>query len=335
VAATYTDADPAHSALVIAKPGGEILKTIDLQAYELKCNPDGQPQFDAAGNPPDALSNPFAVFAQDRRILVADAGANDVLAIDRRTGEISTFFAPPRVSPADVALCEGANANPDTNGCDPVPTGIAEHNGLLYISTLGAEVPGAGRVYVLDQHGTIVRVIDGLTAPTGVEVDRRGRVYVSDVVQGAPEGEGPPPAGFDASTVGVVTRIDRDGTKTEADVTMPTGLLFDNGKLYASAWSIASFVPGLAESLGLPADTPLGQVVRIRRDAFHAPAVTPTESSSASPTSSSSASSTATTSSSASDTSSSSSTDTSSGSSTVTTPATSTTATSTAAPSTN
>jgi hypothetical protein len=197
---------------------------------------------------------------------------------------------PERVSPADVPACEGANANPDTNGCDPVPTGIVEHDGLLYVSTLGAEVPGAARVYVLDQDGDVVDVIEGLTSASGVEVDRRGRVYVSNVIEGAPEGEGPPPAGFNPGDVGVLTRIDRDGTRYEADVTMPTGLLFHHGRLYASAWSVAAFLPGLAESLGLPAGTPLGQVVRVDRDAFHPAAATPTESSSAGSTDTSSAS---------------------------------------------
>jgi hypothetical protein len=291
VAPTEPTANPASSALVIAEPGGPIRQTIDLEAYELKCNPDGQPQFDANGVPPDALSNPFAVFAQDRRVLVADAGANDVLSIDRRTGEISTFFVPERVSPADVEACRGANANPDTEGCDPVPTGIAEGpDGLLYVSTLGAEVAGAGRVYVLDQRGEQVDVIEGLTSPTGVEVDGRGRVYVSSVIEGQPEADPPPaPDAFDYSQVGELTRIDPDGSHSTADVTMPTGLHIEEGRLYASAWSIASFVPGLAESLGQPAGTPLGQVVRVSRSAFSPESSEPTDTASASPTDSSSA----------------------------------------------
>ena len=42
---------------------------------------------------------------------------------------------------------------------------------------------------------------------------------------------------------------------------MPTGLLVDRGELYASAWSVASF-------LQLPAGT--GELVRIGADAFTA-----------------------------------------------------------------
>lgn len=244
------------ASLVVAEPGGEVLQTIDLLAYELAANPDGQQQFDDDGLPIETLSNPYAVLAQSKRVLVADAGANAVLSVDRRTGEVSTFFVPPVVT--DVPGCAEAPNNPGTVGCDPVPTGITEGPwGLVYVSTLGAEVPGAGRVYVLTPHGSVVHVIDDLTAPTGLAVDRRGTVYVSNVAEGFPE-EGPGPD-LDPSTIGEVTRIAWHGERSTAQVTMPTGLLVDGGELYASAWSVASF-------LGLPAGS--GELVRVGQDAF-------------------------------------------------------------------
>ena len=46
---------------------------------------------------------------------------------------------------------------------------------------------------------------------------------------------------------------------THAQVTMPTGLVLSHGSLYASAWSIASFL-GLQHK---------GQVVKVRQGAFH------------------------------------------------------------------
>jgi hypothetical protein len=141
----------ASSALLVVDPDdGSIVRTIDLLAYELANNPDGQVQL-VDGAPVDALSNPFAVLAQDDRVLVADAGANDVLSVDPDTGEVSTFFVPPVVGPADVAVCGTTQANPGTVGCDPVPTGLAEEpDGEIYVSTLGAEVVGAARIYELD-----------------------------------------------------------------------------------------------------------------------------------------------------------------------------------------
>jgi hypothetical protein len=265
------------SSLVIARPGGEILQTIDLEAYELLHNPDGQVQFLPDGTQPDSLSNPFSVLVQPGRVLVADAGANDVLSIDRETGEISTFFVPPVVG-KEVEACAEAPNNGGTFGCDPVPTGLAEgSNGLIYVSTLGAEVPGAGRVFVLTPEGKRIGVIEGLDSPTGVEVSGHGTVYVSNVLEGAPEGQGPPPPGFDPTTVGEVTRIAPDLSRSTAQVTMPTGLLIEDGKLYASAWSIASFL-GLQDR---------GEIVRIDRGAFtpiEFPTPTPTPTPTTAPT---------------------------------------------------
>ena len=78
------------------------------------------------------------------------------------------------------------------------------------------------------------------------------------MLYGAPAGDGPPPPGFDPSKVGQITRI-RHGHRTHAQVTMPTGLDLRHGNLYASAWSIASFV-GIQHA---------GQIVRVERSQFH------------------------------------------------------------------
>ena len=246
--------------VIEAKPNGQLLRTWDLLEYELENNPDGQEQFmevDGEQVPVETLSNPYAVLAQGDRLLVSDAGANAVLAIDLRTGKISTFFVPPVVT--DTPECAEAENNPGTVGCDPVPTEIAEgRNGLVYVGTLGAEAPGAGRVYVLDRHGKVVDVIKGLDSVTGVDVDPYGTVYVSNVIEGFPE-EGPS-EDFDPSTVGEVTRISPDGERATAQVTMPTGLEWTHGHLYASAWSVAGF-------LGMPG---AGEVQRVGSGAFSA-----------------------------------------------------------------
>ncbi|MGY1641704.1 ScyD/ScyE family protein [Geodermatophilus sp. SYSU D00703] len=241
--------------LLVTDTGGEVLRTIDTLAYELENNPDGQTQF-VDGAPVDALSNPFALLVQRDRVLVADAGANTVLSVDRESGEISTFFVPPVIGPDEVAACGETPNNPGTVGCDPVPTGVARGpDGRIYVSTLGAEVPDAARVYVLSRDGEEVDVLDGFTSLTGVEVDREGTVTVSELLEGLPEGE--PGPDFDPATVGQLIRVDGD-ERTYAQVTMPTGLLLEDGELYASAWSIAGFV-------GLPAR---GEVVRVADDAF-------------------------------------------------------------------
>jgi hypothetical protein len=248
--------DYAPSSLIRTNYQGHGTKVIaDLLKYELAHNPDGQVQL-VDGKPVDALSNPFSMTMSPWGLLVADGGANDVLKVNPRTGKVSTFFVPPTVKDVKACQAPGANANPGTTGCDPVPTGVDVVNGRVYVSTLGAEAPGAGRVYKLTPGGKVLRVWKGLTAPTGVAVRRNGTIYVSQVLEGAPTSETPPP-GFDPSTVGQITRI-RHGKHTQAQVTMPTGLALKNGDLYASAWSIASFL-GIQHA---------GQVVKVRERAF-------------------------------------------------------------------
>jgi hypothetical protein len=228
----------------------------NLERYELRHNPDGQVQF-VKGKPVDALSNPFSMNLSKYGLLVADGGANDVLKVNPWTGRVSTFFVPPNVTDVKACLRPGVQANPGTRGCDSVPTGVAVAQGSVYISTLGAEVRGAGRVYrVNPRNGKVQRVWKGLTAPTGIAVTPWGTIYVSEVLHGAPAG--PPPAGFKPSQVGRITKIS-NGTRTHAKVTMPTGLEFKDGHLYASTWSIAALL-GIQHA---------GRIVKIHPSAFH------------------------------------------------------------------
>lgn len=236
--------------------GGHVKVIADLMRYELRHNPDGQVQF-VDGKPVDALSNPFAMTWSRYGLLVADGGANDVLRVDPRTGHVSTFFVPPTVKDVKVCQSPDAQANPGTKGCDPVPTGVQVRGRSVYVSTLGGEAPGAGRVYKLDaRSGKVQHVWKGFTAPTGIAVRKDGTIYLSEVLYGAPQG--PPPAGFDPATVGRVTKV-QHGNRTHTAVTMPTGLVLKGGHLYASSWSIASFL-GMQHA---------GQVVKVRKGAFH------------------------------------------------------------------
>ena len=249
------------ASVYIATRGGEPKLLADLQKYELENNPDGQKQFDDTTKEPlDALSNPFAILPSYTKgyLFVADAGANAVLLIDRK-GNVSNFFVPPLVTDG---LCAGAeNNDPEHVGCDPVPTGLAyDKHGLLYVSTASSLVPGQGRIYVLNPwNGKVIKVIKGLDAPTGVAVDDRGNVYASEVTFGAPEGEGPPPADFDPSSVGRIVKIDRWDNRTYAQVPMPLGLNIHGNELYAGTWAIAELFLQLQDK---------GEIVKVPRGAF-------------------------------------------------------------------
>lgn len=235
---------------------GKHVKVIaNLLRHEKLHNPDGQVQY-VDGKPVETLANPFDMTWSKFGLFVADGGANDVLRVNPRTGRVSTFFVPPTVK--DVPGCDGpdANANPGTKGCDPVPTGVTVVGSSVYVSTLGAEVPGAGRIYKLNARtGKVQRVWKGFTAPTGIAVRTDGTIYISQVLHGMPQGE--PGPDFSPADVGQITRI-KAGKRTHAQVTMPTGLELKDGRLYASAWSIASF-------MGIPH---AGQVVRVKDSAF-------------------------------------------------------------------
>jgi hypothetical protein len=247
---------PPASVLVADRHGKNVRVLADLLKYELRKNPDRQKQFDAKGKPYDALSNPFSITATKWGLLVADGGANDVLRINPRTGKISTFFVPPNPRTKEC-LKPGAQANPGTKGCDPVPTGVVASGRYVYVSTLGAEQPGASSIWKLDgRTGRVLKVWSGFTSLTGVAVASNGTLYASEVLYGMPPG--PPPANFDPSKVGRLTRI-QHGRVTHAQVTMPTGVEFFGGSLYATSWSTAGFL-GIKHA---------GRLVQVRPSAFH------------------------------------------------------------------
>jgi hypothetical protein len=240
--------------LYVAKPGRTAKTFADLLAYEKKYNPDNQTQ--GTGPDDDTLSNPFYVIKRKSTgfLLVADAGANDILAVSK-SGKVSTFFVPQAITTGDCAKAEqNSDAGPS---CDPVPTGLAYGpDGLLYISGLSSEAPGEGRVYVIDKNAKLVKTLTGFSSPTGVAVGPDGSVYVSEVLQGL---AGPPPVD---DSIGQIVKVAPDGKRTYAQVSQPSGLLWDEGKLYASARSLYKAFNGQANQ---------GQIVSVDPASFVAP----------------------------------------------------------------
>jgi len=183
----------------------------DVAAYELAHNPDGE----------NVESNPYAVLALHRRVLVADAAGDSVLSVNKKTGKVSLF--------AVIDRKQG--------GRDPVPTSLARgpHRTIL-VGTLGAgEAPGAGTVFMLDRHGKLLHSMSGFSGIVGLASDKRhGDLYVSELF-----------AGFDpndpTSIPGQVTKVDEKGHRTSVPVPFPGGVAVDKkGRLYVAAWSIGA-----------------------------------------------------------------------------------------------
>lgn len=227
---TFPGVDTSNAMkLMLTRLPGAPAAVADLGAFQRANN------FDQEG--PE--SNPYAVLVLPGEVLVADAGANDVVRY--QDGKLSLFKLIPGLQTGNCAGPPTDNVN-----CDSVPTALAVGpDGLIYVGCFFGP-PGTAEVLALDPHtGRVVRTISGLTGVNGLAVGRDGSVYVSQLFTqfGA---NGPDP------NSGEVTRIRPDGTQTSTPVPAPAGLAIVGHSLYVSAWSIspASGLPGVPDSSG-------------------------------------------------------------------------------------
>lgn len=201
---------PSHAKKAIA----------DLAAIELEQNPDGT----------DVNPNPYAVLAlDDHRSVVADAGGNHLVLVDRGKAKVLT------VMPAHGC---GGVVTPE---CDmhSVPTSLTKGPGnALYVGELAHFEPGEARIVKVSpktgrilgfygRGGTIcARDTAGFSGITGVAFGPDGSLYVSELFGGA--------------TGGQVVRISPSCKRTAVPVPMPAGLLTDGkGNVFVSAFSIS------------------------------------------------------------------------------------------------
>jgi hypothetical protein len=192
----------------------------NVSAYERTNDPDRQ-GFD---------SNPYSVLDLGSRVLVADAAGNDILQY--RNGRLSTFAVLPNVQ---TGACAGRPNDRGTTGCDAVPTSLAlGPDGAIYVGGLSALEVGQGRVYKLDPRtGRVLRTWGGFTAVTGVAVGNDGSVHASQLFTRFTS-RGPD------FLSGKVTRVKRNGTRTDVLVPQPAGLAVDrHHNVYVAAWSLS------------------------------------------------------------------------------------------------
>lgn len=236
----------------LARQAGKLLRSnvanrtrvfADIAQWEIDNDPDG------SNDSGDTISNPYAALSQRNRTLVADAGANTVVSVDRK-GKVSLFALLPDPPPFEV----------DGFDTDAVPTSLAEdRHGNIYVGTLASDLPGEAAVYVYGPDGgDPIDVIKGFTTVTGVAVGRDGSIYVSELFGGDPAAIPP----------GQLTKIASNGERTTIPVPLPAGVAVDRwNNVYVAVWSVASadgLVPPEAPAGTPPIPDSDGQVWRLR-----------------------------------------------------------------------
>jgi hypothetical protein len=231
--------DPATRALF--GPGarrlGKLLKVnlhgiravADFPRFELANDPD-----ESAGTAPDTEpginSNPNGLLVRHRSQVVADAGGNDLLKVDRK-GRISVLAVfPPRIltDPPDFPM-------------QAVPTSVVKGpDGAYYVGQLtGFPFPPGGAKVFRVVPGKTPQVFAGdFTNIIDIAFDKRGRLYVLEIATGGllntPEGELP---------TGRLVRINRDGSRTtlaSEGLNAPGGFVLGHGAAYITNNSILS-----------------------------------------------------------------------------------------------
>ena len=186
---------------------GEVRRIAKLGTAETNRNPDGDVEYgftdlpqecadqidqDTFGSPTHMgviESHPYGTAKIGGTTYVADAAANVIWAVDpdaaQRISVLSLLPPLPGVVDADTAAQFGL---PDctigeTLLTEPVPTDVeVGPDGMLYVSTLAGELPGAGAVFRIDPaDGTTTPVVDGLSTATGLAVAPGGDVYVAQL----------------------------------------------------------------------------------------------------------------------------------------------------------
>ncbi|HEX8488890.1 MAG TPA: ScyD/ScyE family protein [Propionibacteriaceae bacterium] len=210
---TTTDETHTKTTLEILGPLGKRVSA-DLAAYEARVNPDRIRSY-GVDNPSQCVrdafedmengapvnytglvdSHPYAVASYGRKWVVADAGGNDLLWVDRR-GRISTAAVLPRQPLRITTAIANSLGLP---GCvvgvtyhfEAVPTDVElGRDGYLYVSILagGPESPALGarsRVYRVDPDtGRSTLVGRRLAGATNLAVAGNGDIYVAELFAG-------------------------------------------------------------------------------------------------------------------------------------------------------
>jgi len=209
-ALTFSDdeGNPTDAVLMGRNGKGKVRALANLRAYEETRNPDKNVSYGVVDAPegcevPDFLapyrgivdSHPYATLQAGPNTFIADAAGNDILRFGKG-GRLSTVAVLPPQPTVLTADAVAANELPEclvgaTLVTEAVPTDIERGpDGKLYVTTLpgGPEDPSLGAraaVYRVDPRtGKVTKVAGGLLSATGLAVDKRGTIFVSELFTG-------------------------------------------------------------------------------------------------------------------------------------------------------
>lgn len=268
---TASDAQgmPADSWVKWMGRSGKVRTLAHVRAYENKHNPDHVVKYGARGIRPGCASqwptdqfgpatyrglpdsHPYATYQTARKVYVADAGMNAVIAISR-SGRISTVAVLPPVPVRITRQLAGSMGLPDcavglTYYGEPVPTDVETRNGKLLVTTegggLGEQMP-LGSIYRVNKRsGKTTKIVGGLMTPVGLGVARNGDLLVSQLF------------------AGVISRVPHGthAVRTYAKVNLPAAVEWTPRGVYATVDSL------VGPSQEQPSTPPGGRLVKYRR----------------------------------------------------------------------
>jgi len=173
----FGDTPMPNMARVLALKDNQLTELVNTWDVEKANNPDG---YILESHPYDLT------FGPDGRLWIADAGANDLLAVDltsKKTEVVSVFPGVPSPLPNP--------ARGNAKESDPVPTGVAfDKAGNLYVSLLpGAPfLPGSAKVVKVAPDGSVTDYATNLTAITDLQSAPDGNLYAVQFAQFTQEG---------------------------------------------------------------------------------------------------------------------------------------------------
>jgi hypothetical protein len=239
---------------------GTVEEVADLGQHERDHNPDGGTTYGFVGLPEDCEipegipvsytgildSHPYATEVWHGEVFVADAGGNDILAVDRKGHVRTVAVLPPTPLEITAEVAAGIGlpecAAGSTYLLEGVPTDVeVGKDGWLYVTSLpgGPEGPGLplGAVYKVDPtSGAVELVARAFSGATNLAIGKKGEIYVTELFGGK------------------VSVIPRGSTtpQTFLEVALPAAVEVDGKSLYVTTDAL----PG-------PDAPPNGKIVKV------------------------------------------------------------------------